>query len=83
MQYRWCGKGIRGKSAYVFCIRNKTRDLIYAHAGELGIAMNIEVEAREIKEAFRFSAMNSLKNMVIETDSLNLKNIIQQTQIEH
>ena len=41
--------------------------------------MNIEVEARAIKEAFRFSAMNSLKNMVIETDSLNLKNIIQQT----
>ena len=41
--------------------------------------MNIEVEARAIIEALMFSAMNSLKNIIIETDSLNLKNITQHT----
>ena len=64
---------------YDFCIRNRIGDLIYAQADKIGIAMYIEAKARSIQEALRFSAMNSLKNIIIETDSLNLKNITQHT----
>ena len=65
---------------YGFFIRKKTRDLIYAQANIIIIAMNKEEEARAIKEALRFSAMNSLQDMVIKTDSLTLNNLIRQTR---
>lgn len=44
-------KGNTGEGVYGFCKRNKTGDLIYAYAGDIGIAMNIEVETRAIQEA--------------------------------
>ena len=61
------------ESVYDFCIRNRTGDLIYAQADKIGISMYIEAKARSIQEDLRFSAMNSLQNMVIKTDPLTLK----------
>lgn len=37
------------------------------------------MKARAIQETLKFSAKKSMQNMVIESDSLTLKNIIQQT----
>lgn len=69
-------KGNSGESVYGFCIRNKTGDLIYAQLYGIDISMNIEAKAKAIQEALRFSAINSLQNMVIKNDSLTLKNIV-------
>ena len=72
-------KGNSGESVCGFCIRNKIRDPIYAQEDKIGISMNIEAKARAIQEALRFSAMNSLQNILIKIYSFTLKKIIQQT----
>lgn len=50
--------------------------ILHAQAKGIGFATNIEAEARAIQEALNVSTKKSYRNLVIETDSLTLHNII-------
>ncbi|KAK6773985.1 hypothetical protein RDI58_029224 [Solanum bulbocastanum] len=68
-----------GESAYGLCFRDKHGDLIYAQAKGIGIAINIEAEARAIQTALSISAKKGFQNLVIEMDSLSLMKMILKT----
>ncbi|KAK6791865.1 hypothetical protein RDI58_010946 [Solanum bulbocastanum] len=74
------------KSAWELMRRKKQRedkdkhgDLIYAQAKGIGIATNIEAEARAIQAALSISAKKGFQNLVIETDSMSLMKMILKT----
>ncbi|KAK4724387.1 hypothetical protein R3W88_027166 [Solanum pinnatisectum] len=69
-------KGNPGQSAYGFCVRDSSRDLIYAEAQSLGIATNMEAEEKTVLEALKYCIRKKLNQVQLETDSLVLKNII-------
>lgn len=69
-------KGNPGPSSYGFCIRNYRGDLIYAQAAQIGLATNMEAEAKAILEAARFCQIQNIPNVLIETDSQGLRNIL-------
>lgn len=50
-----------GESAYGFCIKDRHGDPIYAQAKGIGIATNIEAEARAIEVALAMSAKKGFK----------------------
>ncbi|MCD9643017.1 hypothetical protein HAX54_030120, partial [Datura stramonium] len=64
-------------SAAVFCIRNKEGDLLVEKGVEIGETTNLVAEARAIKESLNFCRENQLSNIIIETDSLAMVNIIE------
>jgi len=66
-------KGNPGKSAYVYCIRDKDGDLIYAEARNIGEATNVEAEVIVVWKALQFYFLNDLRQVRLETDSLVLK----------
>ncbi|XP_060181532.1 uncharacterized protein LOC132611140 [Lycium barbarum] len=66
-----------GLSSYAFCIRDDRGDLMYAQAKKLGTATNMEAETAAIQEAIHYCYSNNLQHVLVEIDSLALKNIIQ------
>ncbi|KAM3341475.1 hypothetical protein P3S68_029110 [Capsicum galapagoense] len=72
-------RGNPGRSSYVFCIRDPLGDLIYAEAKEIAEGTNIFSETIAILEAARFCVAHNVFNLILETDSLFLKNIIMGT----
>ncbi|KAH0712341.1 hypothetical protein KY285_007894 [Solanum tuberosum] len=69
-------KGNPGQCAYGFCLRDSSGDLIYAEAQSLGIATNMEAEAKAVLEALKYCIRKKLNQVQLETDSLVLKNMI-------
>ncbi|KAK6791791.1 hypothetical protein RDI58_010872 [Solanum bulbocastanum] len=53
---------------------------MYAQAKGIGLDTNIEAQATTIQETLKISYRKRFQNLLIETDSLSLKNIIQMTQ---
>lgn len=70
-------KGNLGESANGFCIRDDKWDLIYAQEKRIGITTNMEAEERAVCGALKFNTTKGYQQMIIETNSLYLKNIIQ------
>ncbi|XP_060195025.1 uncharacterized protein LOC132625763 [Lycium barbarum] len=70
-------QGNPGLSSYAFCIRDDRGDHIYAQAKNIGIAANMEAETVAVQEAIQYCLAHSLQHVQIETDSLALKNILQ------
>ncbi|WMV49324.1 hypothetical protein MTR67_042709 [Solanum verrucosum] len=70
-------RGNPGMSSIGFCIRDTRGDLIYALAKGIGIATNIEAETIAIFYGLRECKSRRFPNVIIETDSLSLKKIIQ------
>ncbi|KAF3663980.1 hypothetical protein FXO37_11716 [Capsicum annuum] len=65
-----------GRSSYAFCIRDPLGDLIYAEAKETSEGTNTFSETIAILEAARYCVAHNVFNLILETDSLFLKNII-------
>lgn len=63
-------------SSYSFCIRDDISDLVYTRAKGLGVSTITEEESIAIKEALEYGYESNFKDLIIETDSLNLKQII-------
>ncbi|XP_055800831.1 uncharacterized protein LOC129870195 [Solanum dulcamara] len=79
----WCAcntdgasRGNPGRSAYGFCVRNAQGNLIYAQAGEIGYATNIEAEIVALLEALKYCKQQGLNNIIFQTDSQTIQNIL-------
>ncbi|XP_060210297.1 uncharacterized protein LOC132637182 [Lycium barbarum] len=74
-------RGNPGRSSWAFCVRDERGDVIQAHAREIEDlqSTNTEAEALAILQALRYLKDNQWDQIMIETDSLLLKNIIQRT----
>lgn len=64
-----------GLSSYDLCLRNSQEHLIYARAGGVGNATNIEAESVAIYDALKFCWERKLGDIIIETDLLSLMKI--------
>ncbi|XP_060210613.1 uncharacterized protein LOC132637558 [Lycium barbarum] len=74
-------RGNLGLSSYGLCIRDSNGDLVYAEAQQMGIATNMEAETESIKQALNFYKEHNFQQVQLETDSLVLLNILQDTWI--
>ncbi|XP_060216645.1 uncharacterized protein LOC132644105 [Lycium barbarum] len=72
-------KGNPGLSSYGFCIRYCNGDLVYAEAQQMGMATNMEAETVALKQTLKFCKEHNLQQVQLETDSLLLLNIFQDT----
>lgn len=69
-------KGNPGESSYAFCIRKHNGDLVWVVAERFGVGTNTMAEAKAILVCLRFSRTIPSKYLILETDSLNMKNIL-------
>ncbi|KAM3321265.1 hypothetical protein P3S67_008467 [Capsicum chacoense] len=69
-------RGNPGRSSYAFCIRDPLGDLMYAEAKETSEGTNTFSETIAILEEARYCVGCNVFNLILETDSLFLKNII-------
>ncbi|WMV31014.1 hypothetical protein MTR67_024399 [Solanum verrucosum] len=69
-------RGNPGMSSYGFCLRDSSGDLLYAEAKIIGFATNMVAEITTIWKAMRYCKEQGYANILLETDSLSLKNMI-------
>ncbi|KAH0661911.1 hypothetical protein KY284_026842 [Solanum tuberosum] len=69
-------RGNPGQSSYGFSIRDKNGDLIYAEAQRIGEATNMDAEIMGVWKALRYCEIKNIQNIILEIDSLVLKNMI-------
>ncbi|XP_070050771.1 uncharacterized protein [Nicotiana tomentosiformis] len=69
-------RGDNGGSSYVFGIRDRIRDIIYAQADAVEDATNNIAEAQAILEALRYITQMQFPPFIIETDSLLMKRVM-------
>lgn len=62
-------RGNPSQSAYSFCIRNEEGNLLFMEAKCIGIATNIEAEARVIMEALNSCVEKDFSKVLVQTDS--------------
>ncbi|XP_059285202.1 uncharacterized protein LOC132038567 [Lycium ferocissimum] len=72
-------KGNPGRSSYGYCLRNSLGDLIYVEGKEIHETTNMEAEVMAIKEAIYHCVANNIQEVLVETDSMVMKNIIEGT----
>nr|XP_016471225.1 PREDICTED: uncharacterized protein LOC107793393 [Nicotiana tabacum] len=70
-------RGNPGLSSYGFCVRDSTRDVIFAKAGQIGVSTSLVAEAKALMEGILYCFQNQLHPLITETDSLDLKKIIE------
>ncbi|XP_019248409.1 PREDICTED: uncharacterized protein LOC109227663 [Nicotiana attenuata] len=70
-------RGNPGPSFYGFCVRNSAGDLVFARAEQIEDTTNIVVESKAIVEGLSFCVEQHLHPLIVETDSLVLKRIIE------
>ncbi|XP_060181602.1 uncharacterized protein LOC132611207 [Lycium barbarum] len=71
-------RGNPGRSSFAFCVRNSNRDLIHAHAKEMGdeTITNTDSEALALLEAARYCLSQHFYSFILEIDSLLMNNIL-------
>lgn len=72
-------KGNPRESAYGFCIRDNSGDLLYAEDKSIWVAINMEAETMAIWKALRYCINHGFSNIQLESNSLSLKLIIRST----
>lgn len=69
-------KGNPRISSYGFCIRDVNGDLLYAESDCIGVTTNIRAELTAILRALDYCNQHLLNHVILETDSLTLKNML-------
>ena len=69
--------GNQGESSYGFCIRGSQGDLVYADAQSIGNTTNMKAEITAIWKAQSYCKRCGITKVILDTDSLTLKNMIQ------
>lgn len=69
-------RGNPGLSTAAFCLRNQEGDLMGAKGFKIKDATNLVDEARAISEGLQYCLDNQLSNIIIETNSLAMVNIL-------
>ncbi|XP_070046794.1 uncharacterized protein [Nicotiana tomentosiformis] len=70
-------RGNPGPSSFGFCIRDSVGDFVYARTQIIEETINIVAEARAIVEGLAYCVEKELHPLIIETDSLVMKKIIE------
>ncbi|XP_059290876.1 uncharacterized protein LOC132044416 [Lycium ferocissimum] len=70
-------RGNPGPSSYGFCVRDWNGDLVYAQCQKIGQSNNVIAEARAILEGLKYCVEKDLHPLIMETDSLMMKNIVE------
>ena len=70
-------KGKPRESLYVFCIIECQGDLVYAETQSIGNTTNMETKITRIWKALRYCKRCGITKVILDTDSLTLKNMIQ------
>ncbi|KAH0691451.1 hypothetical protein KY289_018809 [Solanum tuberosum] len=70
-------KGNPGPSSAAFCIRDQNGNFLAAKGVKMIDSTNLVAEARAIREGLMFCKENRLTNVLVETDSLVMVNIIE------
>ncbi|XP_070045233.1 uncharacterized protein [Nicotiana tomentosiformis] len=76
-------KGNPGPSSLGFCVRDDAGDLIYARSVNLDETTNVVAEAKAILQGLEYCYANSLHPLILETDCLLLKKIIEREWEPH
>uniref|UniRef100_A0A0V0IVP5 Putative ovule protein n=1 Tax=Solanum chacoense TaxID=4108 RepID=A0A0V0IVP5_SOLCH len=63
-------------STYAFCVRDDKGDLIFAELHQIGITNNNMAEAIAVLKALRYSRQKQYRKVILETDSLRIRNIL-------
>lgn len=63
-------------SAYECCLRDKEKNLVYVEARNLGVCTNMEAESIAIEKALRYYFAQNYHKVVLQTNSLSLRNMI-------
>ncbi|XP_075107022.1 uncharacterized protein LOC142180004 [Nicotiana tabacum] len=66
-----------GPSSYGFCVRNHDRELVFFKTKQIEDTTNIVAEAKAIVEGLAFCIKQQLHPLIVETDSLVMKRIIE------
>ncbi|KAK4378807.1 hypothetical protein RND71_000669 [Anisodus tanguticus] len=69
-------RGNPGRSSFAFCVRDHLGNLVFARAKEMEDSTNTESEAMAILEAARYCLSKHVFSLILETDSLLMKNIL-------
>lgn len=69
-------KGNSGISSIAYCVRNNNGDLIYAAAKVISNTSSIVAEAKAMQAGVQYCTEHNLMPVIMETDSLILKNVI-------
>lgn len=69
-------KGNPGLSAYGFCIKDGHGNLKFVEARGIGVATNMMAKAEAIKQALKASSTTEFSQLIVESDSLGLVNIL-------
>ncbi|KAH0761061.1 hypothetical protein KY290_017134 [Solanum tuberosum] len=72
----WASKGNPGSSSAVFYVRNDQSDLINAEGKVIGVSNNLVAEIVALRLGMEFCRNQNLFPLVMETDSLASKNMI-------
>lgn len=70
-------KGNPGHSSLGFCVRDGVCDLIHARAEDIGVITNVVAEANAILVGLEYCVEKNLHPLILETDSLVLKKVIE------
>nr|XP_016446919.1 PREDICTED: 14.7 kDa ribonuclease H-like protein [Nicotiana tabacum] len=70
-------KGNPGHSSIEIYVRDDACDLIHARAVEVGITTNVVAKAKAILEGLEYCVEQDLHPLILETDSLVLKKVIE------
>ncbi|XP_060177855.1 uncharacterized protein LOC132607795 [Lycium barbarum] len=62
-------------------LQDSSGDLVYAEAHQMGIATNMEAKAEAIKQPLKYCREHNIQQAQLETDSLVLQNIFQDSWI--
>lgn len=60
-----------------FCVRDHVGDFIYARAEEIGVTTNIVAKAKAIMAGLEYCVAKNLHPLILETDSLVMKKVIE------
>nr|XP_009624431.1 ribonuclease H-like [Nicotiana tomentosiformis] len=72
-------RGNPGRILIGFVLRDEEGDVRYARGKEIQETTNIEVEASAILEALRYYVHHGYSNILVQTDSMLMKNVIEGT----
>lgn len=75
-KYDGASKGNSGESSYAFYVRDHKGDLMLAEPHKIGVATNSKVETITILRCLRYCVKKSYARVILETDSLSMKNIL-------
>ncbi|KAK6793579.1 hypothetical protein RDI58_007032 [Solanum bulbocastanum] len=78
IQHRWILQDPLQLSSKAFSVRNSNGDLVYAETESVMLCSALEAEVGAFKEGLQYCVSHNLLPLIMETDSLILKKVIEE-----